>query len=189
MRLERTAVRPYRVVGGRELARAGNLALRVDRVGWPDGRESEYRLLNSPDSAFMVPVHEDGTTVLVRQWRHAWDGPAWEVPAGTLESGENPLAGARRELVEEAGLSAEEWTPLGVTRATALLTGRQHLFLARGLTRVSRAPEPYEADMILQELPLAEAALAALGGEIEHAASATALLRAARLLGLLQIQL
>ena len=176
---------PYQLAASEELARDGNLALRRDRVRWPDGSEAGFRVVDAPSSVFMVPVHQDGTTVLVRQWRHAWGHTAWEVPAGTLEAGEDPLAGAQRELEEEAGLVARRWTSLGVTHGTAIVTGSQHLYLARDLSRVHRAPEAYERDMIMRELPLGEAVDAALRGEIQHAGSVTALARAARMLSLL----
>ena len=65
------------------------------------------------------------------------------------------------------------------------MTGSQHLYLARDLSRVHRAPEAYERDMIMRELPLREAVDAALRGEIEHAGLVTALTRAARAMGLL----
>lgn len=185
MKLDHDATPPFRVVATERLAEAGDIALRVDRVRWPDGAEADYRLVEGPDSCFVVAVHDDGTTVLVRQWRHAWARTAWEVPAGTLDSGEEPLLGARRELEEEAGLQAAEWTPLGATHGTALLTSTAHHFLARRLTRVPRTPESYERDMVTMELPLREAVEAALEGEIEHAGSVTAILRAARRLSLL----
>ena len=185
MRLEPESVRPFRVVASEEVARRAGVALRNDRIRWPDGEEADYRVVDTPDAVYVVPVHADGTTVLVRQWRHAWDSSAWEVPAGTLESGEDPLAGAQRELEEEAGLIAQEWRSLGVARGTALVTGRQHHFLARRLSRVQRAPEFYERDMILREVPFAEALEAALDAAIEHAGTTTALVRAARALGLL----
>jgi len=172
--------RPYDVVLAEVLADAGDVALRRDRLRWPDGTESSYGVLVAPDAAFMVPVDDDGTTVLVRQWRHSWGCTSWEVPAGRLARGEDPLAGAQRELVEEVGLEADEWTSLGITRGTAMTAARQHLFLARRLRRVARSPEASEQDMVLRELPLAEAVEAGLSGEIVHAASIVALIRAAR---------
>ena len=185
MTLDHDPTPPFEVVASEELVRDGNLAFRRDRVRWPDGTEAGYRVIEAPNSVFMVPVHQDGTTVLVRQWRHTWGHTAWEVPAGTLEAREDPLAGAQRELEEEVGLVAGRWTSLGVTLGTAIVTGRQHLFLARDLSRVHRAPEAYERDMIIREMPLREAVDAALRGEIEHAGSVTALARAARALGML----
>jgi 8-oxo-dGDP phosphatase len=128
----------------------------------------------------IVPLLPDGSTVLVRQWRHAWDQNSWELPAGTLEDGEDPLDGARRELVEEAGLEAERWDSLGTARSSAASTGRFHLYLARDVSRVERAPEAYEQDMIVRELPLSAALDEAFSGVIQHAVTVAALYRAAR---------
>ena len=182
MTLDHDPTPPFEVIGTREIGREWNLGLRCDRVRWPDGMEADYRVVEGPDAVFTVPYAQDGTTVLVRQWRHTWAATAWEVPAGTLEPGEDALAGAQRELGEEVGFLAAEWTSLGVTRGSGLITSRQHLFLARRLQRVQRRPEPYERDMILRELPFATALDAALTGEIEHAGSIAALLRTARVL-------
>ena len=66
-----------------------------------------YHVVVNPDSVFVVPHFEGGDTVLVRQWRHAWDESSWEVPAGTFNAGEGPLECAQRELAEETGLHAE----------------------------------------------------------------------------------
>jgi len=185
MTLDHETQAPFEVIDSSESARDFNLALRRDRVRWPDGQEADYRSVEGPSAVFVVPYSQGGTTVLVRQWRHTWRSTSWEVPAGTLEPGEEPLACAQRELREEAGLLSDEWTSLGTTRGAALLTGRSHLFLARGLRRVQRTPEPSERDMILREVPFRTALDAALQGEIEHAASISALARAARVLGII----
>jgi len=141
--------------------------------------------VEAPDSVIMVAVDEEQATYLVRQWRHPWGQTSWEVPAGTLELDEEPLAGARRELVEEAGLTGGRWLDLGSARPSAVLSTRQHLFLVQDLKPDRRRPEPYERDMILRRLPLADALSAALAGQIAHAGSITALVRAARHLGLI----
>lgn len=185
MTLEHDITPPFEVIASREVGREWNISLRRDRIRWPDGSEADYRVVEGPDATFVVPFWQAETTVLVRQWRHQWGATAWEVPAGTLEPGEDPLAGAQRELAEEGGLMATEWTPLGVTRGSGLITSRQHLFLARGLQRVRRTPEPYERDMILREVPFRTALDAALTGEIVHAGSISALVRAARVLGII----
>lgn len=183
-RLDHSDERPHRTLSSRELARAGPLALVIDEVEWPGGRRHDYRWMRATSAAFVVPFFEDRSTVLVRQWRYPWQETSWEVPAGTLEEGEDPLACARRELAEEAGLEAERWTPLGVLRASALMDNRQHLFLARELREVGRAPEGYEEDMVVRRLPFAEALEEALNGGIMHATAVAALARAARALGL-----
>lgn len=185
MKLEPEASPPMRRTAREKVGRAGRFTLTRDRVTWPGGLSHDHVFVQTPDSCFMVPVTPDGQTSLVRQWRYAWGESSWEVPAGTLEDGEEPLAAARRELAEEAGLEADEWTPLGLVHGSALLDGRQHLYLARGLRQVSRAPEANEQDMIVRQVPLVEALALALEGGITHAGSIAALTRAARRLGLI----
>jgi ADP-ribose pyrophosphatase len=174
--------RPFEVLASRELAANHRYRLRADEVRWPDGTETSYGVFVQPDAALMVALTESRTTFLVRQWRHSWNEDAWELPAGTMEEGEEPVQTARRELVEEAGLEASSWEPLGTARATAVSVMRFHFFLARGLTRVSRRLEFYEQDMVIRELPLAEALELAACGTVQHAASIAALFRAQRFL-------
>ena len=144
-----------------------------------------YNVVSNPDSAFVVPHFPNGDTVLVRQWRHAWDESSWEVPAGTVDQGEDPLECAGRELAEEAGLVAGHIDSLGTVHGAAFLTGTAHLFLGTDLSEVERSPESYEQDMEVMRLPFAEALEAALSGEIRHSGSVTALCRAARALKLI----
>jgi 8-oxo-dGTP pyrophosphatase MutT (NUDIX family) len=164
---------------------SGPFILRDDVIRFPDGAEARYTVLVNPDSAFIVPYFANGDTVLVRQWRHAWDESSWEVPAGTFDGDEEPLACARRELAEETGLVAERYTSLGVVHGAAFLTGRAHLFLAQSITESERSPETYEQDMEVLRLPFTEALEAALAGTIGHSGSVTALCRAARELKLI----
>ena len=144
-----------------------------------------YYVVVNPDSVFVVPHFDNGDTVLVRQWRNAWDESSWEVPAGTFKEGEEPLACAHRELGEETGLRAARLTSLGTVRGAAILVGRAHLYLAEDLTEAERSPETYEQDMEVARMPLQDAVAAALDGSIAHATSVTALLRAARALKLI----
>jgi 8-oxo-dGTP pyrophosphatase MutT (NUDIX family) len=164
---------------------SGVFVLRDDGIRFPDGAEARYTVAESPDSAFVVPYFENGDTVLVRQWRHAWNISSWEVPAGTFDGDEDPEACARRELAEETGLVANRYRSLGIVHGAAFLTGRAHLFLAEGLTESARNPETYEQDMEVLRLPFTEALNAALEGQVVHSGSVTALCRAAHALTLL----
>jgi 8-oxo-dGDP phosphatase len=186
-RLDHSEEAPHRLLSSRELARDGRLALVLDEVEWPGGDRGVYRWFQATSAAFIVPVFEDGSTMLVRQWRYPWRETSWEVPAGTLEEDEEPLAGARRELAEETGMRAQRWTPLGVMRPSALMNSRQFLFLAEGVSEAERALEAYERDMITRRLPLAEAVTEALEGGIAHATAASALCLAAYALRLLRV--
>jgi len=165
--------------------RSGPFALREDVIRFPDGAEAVYTVMANPDSAFVVPYFENRDTVLVRQWRHAWDEPSWEVPAGTFNEDEAPLECAKRELAEETGLFASTYTSLGVVHGAAFLTGRAHLFLAESIVEAERNPELYEQDMEVLRLPFTDAFEAALNGHIAHSGSVTALTRAARALKLI----
>ena len=165
--------------------RSGPFTLRDDVIRFPDGAEARYTVLVNPDSAFIVPFFDNGDTMLVRQWRHAWDEPSWEVPAGTFDGDEDPEVCARRELAEETGLIAKRYTSLGVVHGAAFLTGRAHLYMAQSITESDRSPETYEQDMEVLRLPFTEALEAALGGTIGHSGSVTALCRAARELKLI----
>jgi 8-oxo-dGTP pyrophosphatase MutT (NUDIX family) len=173
------------VVASSTAGTSGPFTLRDDVIKFPDGPEARYTVVANPDSAFIVPHFENGDTVLVRQWRHAWDASSWEVPAGTFNGDEDPLDCAKRELAEETGLVAAQYTSLGVVHGAAFLTGRAHMFLAQSLTQSDRSPEAYEQDMEVLRIPFADALEAALDGSIEHSGSVTALCRAARTLKVL----
>jgi ADP-ribose pyrophosphatase len=165
--------------------RSGPFVIRSDVIRFPDGTEALYTVVTNPDSAFVVPYFDNADTMLVRQWRHAWEESSWEVPAGTFDEGEDAVTCARRELAEETGLVATRYTSLGFVHGAAFLTGRAHMFLAQGITSTDRSPETYEQDMEVLRLPFVEALQAALGGGIAHSGSVTSLVRAARALKLL----
>ena len=169
----------------KEVGRKGQFAVRDDMIRLPSGEEVPYVVVVNPDSVFVVPHFENGDTLLVRQWRHAWDASSWEVPAGTLARGEDPREGALRELEEETGFRAERMASLGVAHGAAILTGTAHMYLAEGLSESKRNLEAYEQDMDVLRLPLKEALEAALSGDIGHSTSVTSLARAARSLRLI----
>ena len=121
--------------------------LDVDTVRFPDGSTGELELVRHPGAAAVVPClsdprGEDPTILLIRQYRYATGGPLWEVPAGTLNPGEDPEACARRELLEETGAAAARierltsiWTTPGFTDEVI------HLYMASGLTTGEAARE------------------------------------------------
>ena len=100
----------FRRVSEEELLRAW--LFRVDRFHLldPDGKPFDRFVIRHPGAVTVVPVHDDGTVTLVRQYRAAVDALVLEIPAGTRDKdGEEPEATARRELAEEAGLEAAHW--------------------------------------------------------------------------------
>ena len=75
-----------------------------DRVRMPNGREVTMEIVTHPGSVVLLPMQDDGRIVLIRQYRYALDRWIWEVPAGSLDPGEDPAAAAARECEEEIGL-------------------------------------------------------------------------------------
>jgi ADP-ribose pyrophosphatase len=118
--------------------------IRIDRIR--DG-DVEYKreIVVHRGSAVILPVFEDGTVALVRQYRHAAGKYLLELAAGTLEEGEDPLAGAVRELEEEIGVRAERVEKLCEFYVSpGFLTEKMHVFLATGLTETAQRLEDDE---------------------------------------------
>jgi len=76
----------------------------VDRVTVPNGRTVTLDIVRHPGSVVLLPMRDDAHVVLIRQYRYALDRWIWELPAGSLEAGEDPAAAAARECEEEVGL-------------------------------------------------------------------------------------
>lgn len=89
------------------------MRLDVDRVVLPHGREAELEVVRHPPSVVLVPMPDPDHVVLIRQYRYAVDQWLWELPAGTVDPGEEPEAAARRECHEEIGLLPERVELLG----------------------------------------------------------------------------
>lgn len=161
------------------------LTLYGDDVLQPDGEPGTYTyLVLARPVAAIVPVFDDLTIPLVRQWRYPWDCNSWEIPAGHCEPGEDPRAAAHRELAEEVSLQAATMQHLATLHPSALVRADFHLFLARGLTPIrATTRDETEADLIVARVPLGEAVEAVLDNTIVHAVSALAILRVARALG------
>jgi 8-oxo-dGTP pyrophosphatase MutT (NUDIX family) len=152
------------------------LTLNLEQVRLPNGRVAELEIAHHPGGAAVVAVDADGRVCLLRQFRHAAGGWLTELPAGKLDGGEPPLECARRELAEEAGVSARRWEKLGeFFSSPGVLTEVIHLFLAQDLTPVDASPEDHEV-LEASWVPLAEAMDLAASGRLQDAKSVIGLL-------------
>ena len=125
----------------------------VDEVSAPDGHAMVRNYLEHPNSVGIIAMDERGRVAVEKQYRHPVRHKLVEAPAGLCDiEGESPFETAKRELAEELGLTASQWSVLVDTYATpGCSTQRVRIFLARGLAQVAR-PEGFvlegeEADM------------------------------------------
>ena len=157
------------------------ISVDVDTVRAPDQSVIELEIVRHGGAAAVVPVLGDPTgpdpqVLMLRQYRYAASGTLWEIPAGVLQPGEDPLAGARRELLEETGAEAERLEHLITVFTTPGFTDEQiHLFWATGLTVGETKHEPDEF-IEVRQVNLSKALEMIRTGEIADAKSIVALL-------------
>ena len=159
-------------------------SLRHDLVRWSNGVQALFSVIERKAGASVLAIGEDGRVVLVREFKYAMGDYSLECVAGGIEEGEEPLATAQRELAEEVGIVARDWTPLGVVQPlTTAVRAPIHLFLARELSPCPTKPDETEF-LERVEMPLAEALRLVENGGITNAATCVAVLRAAREAGI-----
>jgi len=153
--------------------------VRLEQLTLPNGVMVTLEMVRHPGASAVVALDANSCVTLIHQFRHAAGGFIWEIPAGTLNAGEAPLACAQRELREETGLLADEWVALGsIFTAPGFCDERIHLFLARGL---SASTQKLDHDEVLSvsRVPL-ERALEMIGADaLQDAKSIAGLHRAA----------
>jgi ADP-ribose pyrophosphatase len=134
-----------RVVGSRELFEGKVISLRVDEVEMAPARIVEREVVEHRGAVVFAAMDEDERVYLVRQYRHAIGKELLEFPAGGLEVGEDPHETAERELAEELGFAAREWTYLGSFYSSPGFANELlHAYLARGLSEKRGAPDEDE---------------------------------------------
>lgn len=154
--------------------------LRVDRVRLPDGRETTREVVVHRGAVAVVPMTDDGKVIMVRQYRQAAGEILMEIPAGTLEPGEDPAECAHREVQEEIGYHSDDLTLLFRSYlAPGYSTEMLHTFLARKLTRAAADKDADEFIEIV-EAPISEALRFIETGQIKDAKTICGILMAVR---------
>lgn len=111
----------------------------VENVTLPNGFTTDLTLIHHPGASAIVALTDDLHVLMLKQYRHAIGGYIWEIPAGTLDSGEDPLLCARRELEEETGHSARHYDWLtAITPVPGYSDEKIDIYLARGLSLSSQ---------------------------------------------------
>jgi ADP-ribose pyrophosphatase len=152
------------------------LDLDRDEVEEPGGVRGAREVVRQRGSVAALPVHDDGSVTLVRQYRYAVAAHVWELPAGRRDPGETPEQGARRELEEEVGLRPRVLEPLLTFWTTpGFCDELMHLFRSTGLQQVPARPEQDER-IEAGRFSLAEAESMIRRGEIREGKTLVALL-------------
>lgn len=158
------------------------IAVRESQVTNPSGRPGIYGVVHYKNRAVgVIPLDEEDHTWLVGQYRYPTDTYEWEIPEGGAPEGEDLLACAQRELLEETGLRATDYEMIlrDIQLSNSVSDERASIFVARGLTLGNAEPEETE-QIAVRRVPLAEALAMVDRGEIRDAMSVAGLLRLAR---------
>lgn len=159
------------------------ITLDVLNVKTRSGQVVTREVVNHPGAVAIVALDDDKNIILVKQYRIASGQYLVELPAGTLEAGETPLACAVRELQEEAGYKPNQIQSIGgFFVAPGYATEYIHLFLAQDLVE-SKLPEDDDESIEIIKLPLSQAIQDATDGRIIDAKTLIGILYVARLLG------
>ncbi len=160
------------------------LSLREDIVQLPNGREATREVCEHCDGVAVLPIKKNGEVVLVSQFRYPFSCVITEAPAGKVDEGEHHLDCAKRELSEETGYTADEFTYLGfIYPSPGCMTERIHLYIARGLHEGQAHPDEGEFLDVLSVNP-ADAVKMCEDGTISDAKTQVLIFRAARSMGL-----
>lgn len=152
------------------------LKVHRDAVRLPDGSEGTREYIRHPGAVAIVPLFDDGRVLLERQFRYPHGREFIEIPAGKLEPGEPHLQTAQRELLEETGYVAQEWTHLGVIHTAIAYTDEAiDLFVAGKLTQQERSLDQGEF-LELLTVEFSEAIQMIRDGRITDAKSVAGLL-------------
>jgi len=176
----------WMVLSSEELESNRWVSVTKENVQLPNGEviEDFYKVKVS-DASATIAITEDGKIVLKSEYRHCYEQELIELPSGVFEPGEkDPLAVAKRELLEETGYTSDEWTYLGGTiENSAKLTNTIHLFAAKNCRKVSAQRLDKTEEIHVLVLSLSEAVEMVLDNRICCNCTAHGILEIARMMG------
>ncbi len=162
------------------------LHVKKDMVLLPNGNTASREIIRHIGAVCVVPVTADNKVIMERQFRYPIDSVITEIPAGKLDSREEDrLAAIKRELREETGYEADEWTDMGVYYpAPAYSDEKINMYLAKGLHKGMRDLDDDEF-LNIYEIPIEDLVYDIMSGRITDGKTQVAVLKAAKLLGVL----
>lgn len=176
---------PWKTLSSKVVYRNPWITVREDQVINPNGSPGIYGVVSPKIAVGVVALSDDNQVYLVGQYRYPTNMYSWEIPEGGVEESELPLNAIKRELQEEAGVSASSWQQLGgeIHLSNCYTSEVAYLYLARGLTEVPNSPDETEV-LQVKKVPLCEAIAAVENSQIVDGLSIMGLLKVARLIGI-----
>lgn len=172
-----------KMLESREVYRGRILRVREDKVLLPNGKTGTREVVEHHGGVGILALDDEDRVALVRQYRYAFSRVLTEIPAGKREKGEEPFVTARRELKEEIGAEADQWTDMGALIASPGCYGETlYLFMARGLRFGETHPDEDEF-LDVTYLPFDRAVAQCMDGTLTDAKTVAAILKAKILLG------
>ena len=171
-------MKPWRILAKRVLLeRPPWLTVGEQDVELPDGTVLDgFTWISTRAFAIVVPLLDGDRTILVRSFKLGVGAVSLSLPAGYLEDGEEPLAGAKRELLEETGHEAADWIALGRYVVDGNYgSGAMHAFIAKGARKVREPNSGDHEEQELLTLPFSEAIAKLRAGEMAQLSTAAAL--------------
>ena len=171
--------------GSEEIFNGVILHVQRDTVRLPNGSETIREVIRHIGAVCVIPVLENGDVVMERQYRYPLDRVILEIPAGKLDAAdEDRFSAIQRELREETGYTADEWTVLGDFHpAPAYSDEFITMYMARGLRKGDRHLDEDEF-LDVYTIPLKDLVEDVMAGRISDAKTQVCILKAARLLGI-----
>lgn len=118
--------------------------VRKDDVIMPNGKPGVYNVIETHGSVYILPII-DNKIILINLFRYPTQADSWEIPAGHIEAGEDPLESAKRELQEETGFEATTWVKLGIFQiANGISNSIGHIFIAKDLETTTKNEQEEE---------------------------------------------
>ena len=153
------------------------IKVEVDNVELPNGKTAKREVVNHNGGVTILPLTNDDEVVMVSQFRYPYNEELLELPAGKLEAGENPLEAGKRELREETGAVAEEYTDLGlVYPSPGYCNEKIYLYAATGLTFFDQHLDDDEFLNVVR-IPYETALNMVLSGKIKDGKTQVAILK------------
>jgi len=168
---------PWKKLESREIYKNKWIRIREDKVITPTGTKGIYGVVEAKPAIGIVPLTKDMHTYLVGQYRYTLNTYSWEIPEGGGLVDEDTIIGAKRELVEETGLTANKWTFLDTMYTSNSFTNEvAYLYLAEDLKPGVAEPEETE-ELEIRRIPFKEAWQMVINYEIKDSMAITGILR------------